>query len=321
MMAGGYDLDEDNNLKKDGGWNTHAAVCHTHKDFDLVAFVDPSEEKRNLFGKVWGVDNVFADVETALNSDIDFNIAIVSSPTQSHAHVLEALLCSSVQGVLCEKPLTQCADEAQELVSAYERKNIPLAVNFTRRWNPYIIELKQGIADNIWGQSVGFSGCYTGGFLHNGSHMVDLLIYLFGAVESSSIHNFSFQGLDDGDIDLTLKTLNGPQGFMKSRDQTQFSVFELELWFERSVVALKDWGRVVEVREATPSRLVPGRLDLASPTVRPTGWELALKGALENVRDAIREDVPLLSSGQTAMASQTFCEAIYFKGKLEMELD
>ncbi len=309
-MAGGYDLDASGRRRADGGWNTHAAVCAGHEDFTIVACVDPDEIRRKRIMAAWNIAAGYPRLADAVAASGDFDLAIVSTPTATHAEILSSLLALSPKGVFCEKPLTDNLSDGQAIVEAFEKQGVPLGVNYSRRWNPDVMALKESVRANAFGGVVAVQGVYSGGLLHNASHMIDLFHYLFGGCSPTMVQQFASRGEHDFDVSFGFSTPGGGSGFVASCDGAGYGLFEVDIYFERRVVGLRDWGRSLITRDMEPDPLVEGRQCLAAPQHCETGWKMALRDALLNMRDAIRQGAPLLSDGRSALRTQQTCEAI-----------
>ena len=138
-----------------------------------------------------------------LNSD---NLDIVTIATPSGAH-LEPALEAAERGkhVICEKPLEISLDRIDKMIRAHEKAGTQLGGIFNFRYNDSINHLKAAVENGRFGKLT-YAAVYTpwwrgdeyyqdswhgtwnldgGGALINQSiHMIDLLQYLMGPVES-----------------------------------------------------------------------------------------------------------------------------------------
>ena len=124
-------------------------------------------------------------MDAAFEETID--VAIVASPDETHYALLKELVGRPLRLVIAEKPLTKTLEQATEIVDLYKRKNIPVAVNYTRRFAKGIVSLRNDIREENFGKPLRGVGYYGKGILHNGSHMVDLLNFFFGNVQSKEV--------------------------------------------------------------------------------------------------------------------------------------
>jgi 1,5-anhydro-D-fructose reductase (1,5-anhydro-D-mannitol-forming) len=147
-------------------------------------------------------DDVHANlnfVENAINiPKIKFDRAIVSVPHDISAKLASSLLDTGAH-VLLEKPLGRNLTEARELAGHINSKN--LSIGFNYRFMPGVIRLKKALDNGALGEistlqmELGHGGgpkdmgtwkldpVRAGGgvLLDPGIHLIDLLVYLFGA--------------------------------------------------------------------------------------------------------------------------------------------
>ena len=72
----------------------------------------------------------------------DFDVAIISTPTQTHYEIAKQLL-EAGKHLLVEKPLAKTADEAKELTELARAKGLLLTVGHIERFSPAFQELKK----------------------------------------------------------------------------------------------------------------------------------------------------------------------------------
>ena len=189
----GYDLDEPSG----GRVHSHARAFSQHPAFHLIGGVDPDERRRIAFARAYGC-SAYADLESALAIHQP-NVIAVSVPTPMHGStVLKVLEQSTPKAILCEKPLSYEVNEARSMVEACKKKGVNFYVNYIRRSDPGVIEIKRRIlAGELVAPFRGFAW-YSKGFFHNGSHLFNLLEYWLGAMESSMVLDRGrlWEGLD-----------------------------------------------------------------------------------------------------------------------------
>ncbi len=119
--------------------------------------------------------------------------------------------------MLCEKPLASDAAEAQQMVDAFQQRDVLLAEAFMYRFHPQIDRLKQMIADGAVGQMQVMQGVFSfaisdetnvrlnkeligGALMDVGCYPVSLIRYVSGEEPSevSAMANFGAQsGVDE----------------------------------------------------------------------------------------------------------------------------
>lgn len=252
-IAGGY-----NRSAADAKILTHALAYTRHPAYELAACVDTDGETRSAFMKKWNVPNGYSTLDDALKAQ-QYDIVSVCSSTGTHLPALKRLLTASPKAVFVEKPLDGKAGEARALGASFAKMKIPVAVNFGRRFDRFIQMLRSEIASGKLGKLRSVAGWYSGGVLNNGSHLIDLVIFLTGRVPV--VTSVAGQGAAGSSSDPTVSALldlGGGVAFHLIASQIEGAVrFELELGFEREIVTLEDSGQAMRRRQYAPSPLVP----------------------------------------------------------------
>lgn len=307
-IAGGYDAERDLSA-----WPlSHAGAIARDSRFKLAACVDPDDAARAAFAKRWGVSLSHANLENLNSQPGGFDVIVIASPTAHHAAHLEWALGVQPRLVFCEKPLAAAPEAIPALLSAYEATRVPLAVNYTRRWAPDMVELAQGWRAQ-WGAFLAAHGTYAKGVIHNGSHMVDLLHMMLGPL---GLHGVGTARFDHWDDDPSVSALlrrkgeHGPCVHLVASDARAFTQFELVLSFERGEVSIRDGGLRIEERRVIDCPHAPGHRQLGPPSSRPGLYERAMSAAYANIADALETGAPLASNGESAFAAHTVCENI-----------
>ena len=272
-----------------------------------MSCVDPNLERRNAFAQAWNIGNGYSDLNEAL-ATCNYDVVSICSPSAMHIENLAQVLAARPKAVFCEKPIGTPAMAAKKMVQDYERDGVALAVNYSRRWDPEIGELKQAIQTGTWGAVRSATGHYTKGLLHNGAHMIDLLMLLLGDVRQiNALHTTVDHNSDDPSVDAFLIMGDGVRVHLVAGDARDFPIFELTLVMENGVVSIEQGGLTIRQRPAVDSPLFTGHRVIEDRPSRPGGARAAMMAAVTNIHDHITNGVPLASTGITALASERVC--------------
>jgi len=169
----------------------------------IVACSSRKEENREAFAKEFG-GAPYADYHDMLASD-EVDVVSICTPSGTHADIaIEA--AKAGKHVITEKPMDVKLDKADAMIQACRDAGVKLQVVFPRRVAPGIPEAKKALeegaigtlvlaaarcqrwrkqdyfADSSWrGTWWGDGG---GAMMNQGIHIIDLLVYLMGDVES-----------------------------------------------------------------------------------------------------------------------------------------
>jgi predicted dehydrogenase len=299
-IAGGYD-----EKRSSSEVFSHAGAYRADGRFEVVACVEPDEEKRFDFMARWAVAEGYPDLPSLLKAGVEFELASLCVPTSLHAELLEQLLKTSCRLVFCEKPVTADIADARRLVAAFEHAGKGLAVNYSRRWDPAMITLAAEIADGVWGALQSATGWYGKGILNNGSHLIDLLHFLIGQLKAHSAfcprHDLS---ATDPTPNAILFTEGDAPIHLIGTDSRLFQLFELALVFEKGTVGIEDNGFIMRPRTTQPHPRFDGYTSLTRGDWQDTGLGRALPEALANIYDWLENGTPLRSTGKNALAAQ-----------------
>ena len=287
---------------------THADAYHRHPSFRMTACVEPDQSRRHAFMRRWQVARGFADLDACIAAKVGCQVASVCAPTAAHAAVLWRLLETPVRAVLCEKPLTDDTGESARLVDAYRAAEKPLAVAYLRRWNPAMTALKQELENGSWRALRTLTGFYTKGALNNGSHLVDLIHYLFGPLSLTAVTGRRIDGeAHDPTVDAVLALDGGVPVHLIGADARDYALFELHIVAERGAVDIERSGRVVRRRRRVDDPLHGGYRLLDQGEWTEYGHGDPLFRALDNILGALEHGAALASDGTSALQAQRLC--------------
>jgi predicted dehydrogenase len=306
-IAGGFDQ------RRPEGYlpYTHAGAYSRDKRFRLAACVEPDDMRRSEFMAAWGVPIGFRSIQEALASRDQFDVVSICSPTDCHAHDLEIASRLSPKLIFCEKPLTSSVVETKRLVAECAQLNIPLAVNYTRRWDAEVIKLQADMQSGRWGALRSVVGYYNKGIANNGSHMLDLLHLLIGPMDIVKVG----KPIDDFFVDdPTLPVwLEGPQDvpvLLACGHAGDYAIFELQLVFSQGTLTMEEGGLFWRERRVQGSETFKGYRTLDAGVRRAGQYPGAMLNAVDNIYRAIKRGDPLASTGESALAAQCVCEQI-----------
>ncbi len=220
----GYDL----GLNPDTDVRSHARAFNLHPSFHLLGGVDPSDQQRQTFEREYRCSS-FADVETAL-AQIQPELIVIAVPTPAHGETLRRTLRRSRPvAVLCEKPLSYDLEEARAMVQACAEKGARLFVNYMRRSDPGAAEIKRRLGSGEIRSPVKGVAWYSKGFMHNGSHFINLLEYWLGEMVNAQIlATGRLWNESDAEPDVRVSFEGGTIVFLAAREE-EFSHYTVEL--------------------------------------------------------------------------------------------
>ena len=255
----GYDL----RLDPEKYIYSHARAFSQHSAFSLVGGIDPNINRRKVFEETYGYPT-FSTIEAALVT-VQPDLVVIAAPTESHCKlVLELLSLAHPRVILCEKPLAYDLSEAKSMIQMCAANHVKLYVNYMRRSDIGVIEIKRRIVEGEFSTPIKGVAWYSKGFLHNGSHLFNLLEYWLGPPVSTSVlnHGRSF-AQSDQEPDVLVKFKLGTVIFLAAWEEA-FSHYEIELLSPAGRLRYEHGGRSLRWQGIEPDPLVTGYRTLSS---------------------------------------------------------
>jgi predicted dehydrogenase len=175
-----------------GGRFFHAPLISSLPGATFVGVVTRSVERRQQLASEHPQAQAFDSLAQLVAAGVD--AVVVSTPLEARpALVLEAI--EHGVAVVSDKPFALDAAQAEAMVLAAERRDVPLSVYQNRRWDSDFLTVRKLLGSGALGQVIRFESSVErysptsvgkssgGGFLRDlGSHLVDQALQLFGPV-------------------------------------------------------------------------------------------------------------------------------------------
>lgn len=282
----------------------HAEVLTLHPRTELVASADPSPARLEDFGRRWGVTKLYRDHREMLERERPEIVCIASPPNLHAEHVIDCAE-AGVVGIFGEKPLAPTLREADALLSACDRRGIPLAINHTRRGDPYMHRARELIVAGEIGQLLTIIVTWAGRLFLTGTHSFDIANFLNGDAPTAWLVGHAEEpvaemtpiptqrGEDVGGTTY-LVYANGVRAFFNGRDGGP--TFRVEVFGTHGMILLDDqeaqlWRR----NEASPYREL-----LRHPFPQTMRFTSPMTYLLDDLIEAIETGREPRSSGRTA---------------------
>lgn len=177
----------------------HFRVLSKLPQFQIQAVLDPAPRHQDKLPHGTKIINEFKQLD-----EIDFEAAVVATPTETHFEVAKELL-NRGKNLLLEKPLCSTVEQSEEIISLAQKKGLLLAIGHVERSNPAVKRLKEVIDGGWIGAPIHFSFTRVGGYPNNikkgnnvlldlAVHDLDVLRFLNGDYNiHSSVCHKSFQ--------------------------------------------------------------------------------------------------------------------------------
>jgi predicted dehydrogenase len=284
-IGAGYDFANDQVL-------THSKAYSQNPHFTFSVF----DTDQNLAQKVSEKYNCGVVHDLKPETLTTFDCVSICSPTGTHFEYLKMALNAGVKVIACEKPVAYKAGELDALEKMYHAHASKILVNYTRRFQPAYITLKETISELMLREKLtNISIRYQRGFLNNCSHALDLIQFLTEKefqLTNTAISN-RIKDHFENDPTLSLTGLWGATNVsILGLSDVKFSLFEIELYFEHTRISLLNSGDTIRLQRAENADKFLQPLQ----TNEKEEKQGCLKNTMINVIDRVHE---LLVSEQT----------------------
>lgn len=261
---------------------------------DLVALVDTAESLTQEAAR-WGA-TPYHDFALMLEECQPELISFAVPASVRPELMLQALACDSVRVVIAEKPLASTLEEARALVAAYRERDIPLIVNYSRRFVP----VWQALAGR---PALSATIKYAKGVVHNGSHAIDLCRMLFGECLSARTlsRKYDFWS-DDPTVTAHLTFAGCPDVLLQAMDERCFTLFEVDIVGADWRVVVDQDGRRISWFELQDGVGVPPGKRLVPVVERDSGGSEAMLRLIQHAL-AVAAGAAVACTGEDALAA------------------
>jgi len=264
--------------------HSHAHAVIKNPALNLLGFYDIDSNRAMESAKKWGVQ--------AFNYIPAADIFVICTPDEFHKESVQQVVGFSPKMIVLEKPIARKFTDVERILEL--TKGIPVQVNFSRRFVPEFQKLSLELKE--CGEYLTGSGLYGKGFIHNGSHMIDLLRQFVGEIASfkflDEINDFY---TDDTTKTAILNFTNGGMFFVQGVDCRLYTVFEMDLCFEQARVQIIEGGDIIKIYKPESSKKYIGYEMLSIKSEVYTKRDMAMVHLYENVYEYLSCGTALLS--------------------------
>ena len=247
----------------------------------LTSIVEPDEQVRNTVKNYIPNLRVFEnskDMFTSMKPDI----ISICSPDKTHPDYIEEAIIEGVKGIWCEKPIAFSSSQARKLAALAQAKRIPIQVNFYRRFIKEIKAVADSVKNNNLGNVYSVNCFYPDTLIHNGSHIIDLLLYIFSNIEveySRLVGSLNEDG--DGPFMVNAKSTKNENINLHPINRKGHNLIEWDFVCEKGRVRIIENGRCIELYNTIQDNIFPHlRILNPEPEKIKCNWQTTFDDAL-----------------------------------------
>jgi predicted dehydrogenase len=289
---------------------THATALQLHNDFEVIGGVDTSQKQQSKFRDKFSI-STFVSVQD-LYLEYNPDIIVIAVPTDYHVDVFLEVIKHSPKAIVLEKPVANDYINAKKLLKIATKKKCPISVNYLRRFNPALKSLKDIIARKELGNIYKGTAWYTKGIINNGSHFIDLFIWLLGEVTSIEVLNINRRWNNvDPEPDLYIR-FGDTDMYMFSGHEESFYMGKFELIGDEGAAFYED-GKSIDIHLSQNNQVYDGYKELVENRQIENSIEKDIFFGYDNLSEHLDNGKDLPSNIKTATNTMSIIHQILEK--------
>lgn len=294
----GCGFDDNNSEKK---ILTHAGAYHKNRNVILKAFCDIDESKLKKYGKKYNINNLFkSSNKMFVNSKLD--LVSICTLTNSHLKLIKEISETNVKGIFLEKPISDNLADAKKIIEICKSKNIQLIIDHQRRFDPFFHQIKKILQDGKIGNPQLVNIFYGAGIANTGTHVFDLLRYLFGEVKNVK-GNFSKNkstNSRDPNIDVEIEFMSKIVAKMNAVDVNNYGILEMDILCTKGRIKINLTNNEAVFYKISKKGLVYKQLEKFDMKFKRSKYSSIMLG-LENLIECVKKNQKPLCSGKDGL--------------------
>lgn len=300
---------------------THAKAYHENSKTDLVALCDVDKEKLEKYGEKFNV-RTYEDYKDMFKNE-KLDILSICTLNQTHLPIIEGAIryneSTGLKAIFCEKPIADSLENAQKMIDLCKSNGILLVIDHQRRFDPFHNNVRDFIKEGKLGELQQASFYYTAGISNTGSHMFDLLGFLFGDVEwvmAFDSENKS-PNEEDPNFDGIIKFKEGGICTIQACDVKNFLLFELDIIGTKGRLKILNSGFKCEYYPVKESEYYSGYFEPDKSEV-PFGVDNPrdyMVNGVKHILECIEDNKETLSSGEDGKKALELIIAFHLSAK------
>ncbi len=298
---------------------THAGSYFKNPATKLVALCDVDTAKLKKYGQKYSVNNLYTN-STEMFKKENLDCVSICTFLDTHLELIKEAAQYGVKGILVEKPLSNNLDDAKTILEICKKNKIILMIDFQRRFDPFYHSLKKMIDQKVLGDLQYVNVYYGSGIANTGSHIFDLIRFLFGEVISlrgNHSKNKSNNNLDPN-IDIVVNHSNNLTTKINAINANSYGVFEMDIFGDRGRIRVNYAINTLDLFK--PSKgLVYKNLASHSAKIK-TSKQSSIYLGIKNLAECIKSRKKPLSGGENGYKSLELVVASIMSANKDKEI-
>ena len=238
---------------------THFGMWKTHPNFELTAICDNDPSKFDFARELKSGVQCYDDPEKLIVEQLP-DVISISTWRDTHYEIMKLALKHGVRAIVCEKPIAEKKEHAEEVVAEAQARGIHLLVNHRRRFDPLLYPFREDLKSGLIGEIIQVHSTYVFGLLSTGTHLIDTLRMFFkdiaGEVVWVSAYPAAFPSYhpdDDPNVDGIICFENGLKATIQSLSMKDYDIFDFHIYGRRGKAVFRNIGRDIEIYKVSDS--------------------------------------------------------------------
>lgn len=277
---------------------THAHAYYEHPDIELVGVVDSDLGKTKQAGLKWN-----CPAYHGFGYNFKADIISVCTPTETHYDILKQILNIKPKLVIAEKPFCSNLQEAEKITKLYEKANIPILINYTRRFDLIGSRILNKIKNGEYGEIYHARCLYGRGLLRDGCHGIDIFNWILEKTNHIEKQTAIIDYLTtDPSYCLHLMYEKCFETYIIAVDSRNYGLFEIEFVTEKGIISFTKWGWHIHISTPEPEKTYGQYQSLIrNKEFLATGLNMALYNMVQNAVDFLNKKADLKCTVEDAI--------------------
>ena len=215
---------------KYGMVRNHASAYKNNKRTTLSALCDVNYENLKKCSVRYGIDKLYNNYDELFENE-NLDIVSVCTLVDTHFEIVNRAIKNGVKGIFLEKPMSENLQTAKKITELCSKKGVSLQIDHQRRFIPLYHKIKNFLGDSKLGKIQHVNVYYGSGIANTGSHLFDMLLFLFGDIKSvvGEYGNNPSNNKVDPNIDGKIIFRNGITCSINSLDISHYGILEMDV--------------------------------------------------------------------------------------------
>ena len=209
------------------------------------AIVEPDETRKASITSDWKEASIHRHIRDVPPAPME--VIVICSPTVNHySCILDAIEREPI-AIIVEKPLCLETEHARNILGLSQSSNVPIYVNFNRRFDTRFNELSTFIPQ----EPIAIHVDYSNGINNYCSHFIDLILKWYGKCLSvRQIGNFNSRE-SDPNPSFFLEFEAGFSAYFQGFDDVDYDLLDMKIWHRSGLIKLSAGGAHISVEAPT----------------------------------------------------------------------